>query len=70
MVAEEYRYRRQLPSAADAMRRFRLTAVLSHSAQMMLANAARIAGRNRTEFYKLLATHNIDAADFRSDLKK
>ena len=30
-----------------------------------VANAARIAGRNRTEFYKLLTTHAIDAADFR-----
>ncbi|MEM7468420.1 MAG: sigma 54-interacting transcriptional regulator [Pseudomonadota bacterium] len=31
-----------------------------------VANAARIAGRNRTEFYKLLTTHGIDAADFRA----
>ena len=31
-----------------------------------VANAARIAGRNRTEFYKLLTTHGLDAADFRS----
>lgn len=30
-----------------------------------VANAARIAGRNRTEFYKLLNQHNIDAAKFR-----
>ena len=30
-----------------------------------VANAARIAGRNRTEFYKLLGLHGIDAADFR-----
>ena len=30
-----------------------------------VANAARIAGRNRTEFYKLLNQHAIDAADFR-----
>ncbi|MGR8949636.1 MAG: sigma-54-dependent transcriptional regulator [Gammaproteobacteria bacterium] len=30
-----------------------------------VANAARIAGRNRTEFYKLLTTHGLDAADFR-----
>lgn len=30
-----------------------------------VANAARIAGRNRTEFYKLLGQHGIDAGDFR-----
>lgn len=32
-----------------------------------VANAARIAGRNRTEFYKLLGQHGIDAADFRRE---
>ncbi len=30
-----------------------------------VANAARIAGRNRTEFYKLLNLHELDPADFR-----
>lgn len=30
-----------------------------------VANAARIAGRNRTEFYKLLNQYNIDPAEFR-----
>lgn len=30
-----------------------------------VANAARMAGRNRTEFYKLLNQHNIDPAIFR-----
>lgn len=30
-----------------------------------VANAARIAGRNRTEFYKLLTQHSLDAAEFR-----
>lgn len=30
-----------------------------------VANAARMAGRNRTEFYKLLNQHNIDPAGFR-----
>jgi len=32
-----------------------------------VANAARVAGRNRTEFYKLLGQHGIDAGDFRQD---
>ncbi|MEQ8289159.1 MAG: sigma-54 dependent transcriptional regulator [Gammaproteobacteria bacterium] len=31
-----------------------------------VANAARIAGRNRTEFYKLLNQYNIDPDDFRN----
>ena len=38
-----------------------------------VANAARIAGRNRTEFYKLLNLHELDPADFRqarTDKKK
>ncbi len=30
-----------------------------------VANAAKIAGRNRTEFYKLLTQHSLDAAEFR-----
>lgn len=30
-----------------------------------VANAARIAGRNRTEFYKLLGQHNLDPSDYR-----
>ena len=30
-----------------------------------VANSARIAGRNRTEFYKLLRTHSLDPVDFR-----
>lgn len=30
-----------------------------------VANAARMAGRNRTEFYKLLTIHGIDATNFR-----
>ena len=31
-----------------------------------VASAARIAGRNRTEFYKLLNQHGLDTASFRS----
>ena len=30
-----------------------------------VANAARIAGRNRTEFYKLLNQYDLDAANYR-----
>ena len=31
-----------------------------------VASAARIAGRNRTEFYKLLSMHGLDAGEFKS----
>jgi two-component system response regulator GlrR len=34
-----------------------------------VANAAKIAGRNRTEFYKLLNLHNIEPAKFRNKSK-
>lgn len=34
-----------------------------------VSHAARIAKRNRTEFYRLLGRHNIDPALFKSDLK-
>ncbi|HSR62158.1 MAG TPA: two-component system response regulator GlrR, partial [Gammaproteobacteria bacterium] len=30
-----------------------------------VANAAKIAGRNRTELYKLLSQHELDPAEFR-----
>ena len=35
-----------------------------------VANAARISGKNRTEFYKLLNQHNIDPTQFRNSDKK
>jgi two-component system, NtrC family, response regulator GlrR len=38
--------------------------------QGQVANAARIAGRNRTEFYKLLNQHNINPVNFRPDKEK
>jgi two-component system response regulator GlrR len=34
-----------------------------------VANAAKIAGRNRTEFYKLLNQHHLEPADFRKGNK-
>ncbi len=32
-----------------------------------VSNAARLAGRNRTDFYKLLSKHELDAAEFREN---
>jgi two-component system response regulator GlrR len=31
-----------------------------------VSNAARLAGRNRTDFYKLLGKHGLNAAEFRT----
>lgn len=35
-----------------------------------VANSARISGKNRTEFYKLLNQHDIDPAEFRNIISK
>jgi two-component system response regulator GlrR len=53
-----------LKVAKDAFERNYLIGVLRIT-NGHVANAARIAGRNRTEFYKLLAQHHLNAADFR-----
>ncbi len=53
-----------LKEAKDAFERNYLLSVLRICAGNV-ANAARIAGRNRTEFYKLLGQHDIDPAQFR-----
>jgi two-component system, NtrC family, response regulator GlrR len=54
-----------LKEAKQQFERNYLISVLRVS-QGQVANAARIAGRNRTEFYKLLNQHNINPVDFRS----
>jgi two-component system response regulator GlrR len=53
-----------LKVAKDAFERNYLVGVLRIT-NGHVANAAKIAGRNRTEFYKLLAQHHLNAADFR-----
>ncbi len=53
-----------LKDAKDAFERSYLVSVL-RIAEGSVATAARIAGRNRTEFYKLLSQHGLDAATFR-----
>ena len=50
--------------AKDAFERNYLVGVLRVT-NGHVANAARIAGRNRTEFYKLLSQHHLNPADFR-----
>jgi two-component system response regulator GlrR len=35
-----------------------------------VSNAARLAGRNRTEFYKLLRRHHLDPEWFRPSISK
>jgi two-component system response regulator GlrR len=53
-----------LKEARDAFEKKYLTSVLRIT-NGNVATAARLAGRNRTEFYKLLGMHDIDAASFR-----
>jgi len=55
-----------LKDARDAFERRYLISVM-RVANGNVATAARIAGRNRTEFYKLLGIHGIEVASFRSD---
>lgn len=53
-----------LKEAKDAFERDYLISVMRIT-EGRVANAARIAGRNRTEFYKLLGQHGIDPDQFR-----
>ncbi|MEX0446949.1 two-component system response regulator GlrR [Xenorhabdus sp. SGI246] len=56
-----------LPTFVEARSQFELN-YLRKLLQMTKGNvthAARMAGRNRTEFYKLLARHELDANDFK-----
>ena len=54
-----------LKEARDAFERRYLISVM-RVANGNVATAARISGRNRTEFYKLLGFHGIDVASFRA----
>lgn len=57
-----------LPTFAEARNQFELN-YLRKLLQMTNGNvthAARLAGRNRTEFYKLLSRHELDASDFKA----
>ena len=60
---------REVPSLDEAKRAFErryLIDVLRIS-NGNVSGAARLAGRNRTEFYKLLGRHHLDASVFRAD---
>lgn len=54
-----------LDEAKRAFERDYLVSVLRIT-EGQVSNAARLAGRNRTDFYKLLNKHELDAADFRT----
>jgi two-component system response regulator GlrR len=54
-----------LKEARDAFERRYLVSVM-RVANGNVATAARMAGRNRTEFYKLLGFHGIDVASFKT----
>jgi two-component system response regulator GlrR len=53
-----------LDEARTAFERRYLIGVL-RAAEGNITNAARMAGRNRTEFYKLLGRHSLDPMRFR-----
>ncbi|MCP5144168.1 MAG: sigma 54-interacting transcriptional regulator [Gammaproteobacteria bacterium] len=55
---------KSLKEAKDEFERNYLVSVLRIT-EGNVANAARVAGRNRTEFYKLLNQHGLDAGEFR-----
>src|SRR4029078_3419238 len=62
----------EMTSFEDARKRFErdyLTRILklTHGS---VTQAAKLARRNRTEFYKLLQRHGIEAAVFKNDLKQ
>ncbi|WP_192457342.1 two-component system response regulator GlrR [Musicola keenii] len=56
-----------LPTFVEARHQFELNYLrkLLQLAKGNVTQAARMAGRNRTEFYKLLARHELDANDFK-----
>ncbi|QCR35275.1 two-component system response regulator GlrR [Nissabacter sp. SGAir0207] len=58
---------RVLPTFAEARNQFELHYLrkLLQIAKGNVTQAARMAGRNRTEFYKLLSRHELDANDFK-----
>ncbi|MGL4455593.1 MAG: two-component system response regulator GlrR, partial [Plesiomonas sp.] len=58
-----------LPTFADARSHFELHYLrkLLHIAKGNVTQAARMAGRNRTEFYKLLGRHELDPNDFKDN---
>ncbi|MGM3175897.1 two-component system response regulator GlrR [Dickeya lacustris] len=57
-----------LPTFVEARNQFELNYLrkLLQIAKGNVTQAARMAGRNRTEFYKLLARHELDANDFKA----
>lgn len=55
---------RPLAEARDAFERDYLVRIMRMAAGNV-SEAARLAGRNRTEFYRLLKRHRLDAADFK-----
>ncbi|WP_455425414.1 two-component system response regulator GlrR [Dryocola sp. LX212] len=56
-----------LPTFVEARNQFELNYLrkLLQIAKGNVTHAARMAGRNRTEFYKLLSRHELDANDFK-----
>ncbi|WP_159224750.1 two-component system response regulator GlrR [Klebsiella pneumoniae] len=60
-----------LPTFVEARNQFELNYLrkLLQITKGNVTHAARMAGRNRTEFYKLLSRHKLDANDFKESLR-
>lgn len=60
-----------LPTFVEARNQFELNYLrkLLQITKGNVTHAARMAGRNRTEFYKLLSRHELDANDFKEQLR-
>jgi len=67
-LQDRNKHMKTLKEAKSEFEKNYLIGVLKMSAGHV-ANAAKIAGRNRTEFYKLLGTHSIEPDKFRSKNK-
>ena len=61
-----------LPTFAEARNQFELNYLrkLLQITKGNVTHAARMAGRNRTEFYKLLSRHELEANDFKEKYRK
>lgn len=63
---------RALPSLNEARSEFERNYLIKvlKLAEGKVTEAARLAGRNRTDFYKLLNKHNLEAARFKEEAKR
>ena len=68
-VLDSQNYLPTLAEARDSFERSYLIRVLTMT-DGVASRAAALAGRNRTEFYKLLKKHELDVSDFKATNKE